>query len=158
MSAAFSIPEQALVSTSTLIHPDPSAQLSLAFRFSCCKQFSNSLRMKVGRAPLSFFSKLLDSTQSKYSAFDRELLAAYMAIRHFRYLLEGRKFHVETDHKPLIHALRRLSTPQSARQTRHLPCIAEYTSDIRHISDTDNVVADTGRVYIRSDTFLILTM
>ena len=68
------------------------------------------------------------------------------------------KFHVETDHKPLIHALHRLSTPWSARQTRHLPYIAEYTSDIRHISDTDNVMADTGRVYIRSDTFLILTM
>jgi len=28
-----------------------------------------------GWSPLSFYSKQLDSTQSKYSAFDRELLA-----------------------------------------------------------------------------------
>ena len=144
MSAAFSAAKQALVSASTLIHPDPSAQLSLAVDASdshigaVLQQFQNG-----GWAPLSFFSKQLDSTQSKYSAFDRELLAAYMAIRHFRYMLEGRKFHVQTDHKPLIHALRRVSTPWSARQTRHLAYIAEYTSDIRHISGTDNVVADT---------------
>ena len=144
MSAAFSAAKQALVSASTLIHPDPAAQLSLALDASdshvgaVLQQFQNE-----GWAPLSFFSKQLDSTQSKYSAFDRELLAAYMAIRHFRYMLDGRKVHIQTDHKPLIHALRRVSPPWSARQTRHLAYIAEYTSDIPHISGTDNVVADT---------------
>jgi hypothetical protein len=52
---------------------------------------------------LGFFSKKLDPAQQKYSAFDRELFAVYAGIRHFRHLLEGRKFAVYTDHKPLTH-------------------------------------------------------
>ena len=40
-------------------------------------------------SPLAFFSKMLSSTESKYSAYDRELLAAYSPIRHFRFLLEA---------------------------------------------------------------------
>jgi len=42
-----------------------------------------------GLQPFCFFSQKLDKTQLKYSAFDRELLAAYFGIRHFRWSLEG---------------------------------------------------------------------
>ena len=51
--------------------------------------------------PLSFFSKKLNSAETRYSAFDRELLAVYATIKHFRHNLEGRNFFVNTDHKPL---------------------------------------------------------
>ena len=40
--------------------------------------------------PLAFFSKKLDAAQLKYVAFNRELLAAYLSVRHFRYMLVGR--------------------------------------------------------------------
>jgi hypothetical protein len=40
----------------------------------------------------------------KYSAFDRELLACYLAVRHFCWMLEGRQFCIYTDHKPLTFA------------------------------------------------------
>ena len=43
--------------------------------------------------------------ETRYSTFDRELLAVYLSIKHFRYFLEGRLFHVLTDHKPLTYAL-----------------------------------------------------
>ena len=39
--------------------------------------------------PFAFFSKKLSSAESKYSTFNRELLAAYSSIRNFRFLLEG---------------------------------------------------------------------
>ena len=42
--------------------------------------------------PLGFFSNALSPTQQKYSTYDRELLAAYSAIKHFRYCLEARNF------------------------------------------------------------------
>jgi hypothetical protein len=91
---------------------------------------------KGGWSPLAFFSKKLSPTQEKYSTFDRELLAAHSAIRHFRFLLEGRHFRLLTDHKPLVAAMLRVSPPWSARQQRHLSFIAEFTSDIRHTSGT----------------------
>ncbi|GFU76554.1 retrovirus-related Pol polyprotein from transposon 17.6 [Trichonephila clavipes] len=56
--------------------------------------------------PLAFFSRKLTSSEKSYSAYDRELLAIYSAIRHFRYMLEARDFTVFTDHKPLTYAFR----------------------------------------------------
>ena len=65
------------------------------------------------------------------------------AIRHFRFLLEGRAFSLLTDHKPLTSSLYRISDAWSARQQRHLAYVAEYTSDIQHVSGETNIVADT---------------
>lgn len=56
--------------------------------------------------PIAFFSKKLDTTQRNYSTYDRELLGIYLAIKHFRYLLEGRQLFIRTDHKPLIYFAR----------------------------------------------------
>ncbi|BHF86036.1 hypothetical protein SprV_ctg2302921400 [Sparganum proliferum] len=39
--------------------------------------------------PLAFFSKKLSKAETRYSTFGRELLAAYLAVRHFRHLLEA---------------------------------------------------------------------
>jgi hypothetical protein len=74
--------------------------------------------------PLSFFSRKLSATEQRYSAFDRELLAIYLSIRHFRFMLEGREFIVFTDHMPLLAALNRVSPPWTARQQRHLSFIS----------------------------------
>ncbi|GFV68708.1 integrase catalytic domain-containing protein [Trichonephila clavipes] len=59
--------------------------------------------------PLAFFFRKLTSSEKSYSAYDRELLAIYSAIRHFRYMLEARDFTVFTDHKPLTYAFRQKS-------------------------------------------------
>ncbi len=93
--------------------------------------------------PLGFFSAQLSKAEINYSAFDRELLAVVTAIRHFRYLLEGRSFVVFTDHKPLVGALHRRSDPISARQQRHLSFIAEFAPSIRHITGESNILANT---------------
>jgi RNase H-like domain found in reverse transcriptase len=92
--------------------------------------------------PLAFFSAKLSAAQAKYSAFDRELLACYLAILHFRWILEGRPFYVLTDHKPLTYAVHRVSETWSARQQRQIAYLAEYTSDIRHVAGAKNMVAD----------------
>ena len=93
--------------------------------------------------PISFFSKKMASTEKHYNTFDRELLAVYLAIKHFRHYLEGREFHVFTDHKPLTFALNTRSDRHSPRQARQLDHISEFTSNIRHIQGSDNPVADT---------------
>ena len=84
----------------------------------------------------------LSQLKTRYSTFDRELLAAYLAVKHFRYFVEGREFHSLTDHKPLVYAIHTLSSKHSPHQARHLDFIAQFTSDIRHVKGNDNVPAD----------------
>ena len=92
--------------------------------------------------PLSFFSKKLNPAETRYSAFDRELLAVYATIKHFRHNLEGRIFFVNTDHKPLMFVMSSVTERASLRQTRHLAFIAEFTIDIRYVKGETNFVAD----------------
>ena len=80
--------------------------------------------------------------QNEYSAFNCELLALYLAVRHFRYFLEAHSFIAYTDHKPLTLAFAKVSDPWSPRQQRHLAYISEFTTDVRHIAGKDNNVAD----------------
>jgi hypothetical protein len=92
--------------------------------------------------PLSFFSRKLKNAEKNYSTFDREMLAAFLAIKHFRFFLEGREFTVLTDHKPLVAALKRVSPPASARQQRQLAYLSEFSATFQHTAGSDNVVAD----------------
>ncbi|BHF77541.1 hypothetical protein SprV_0602064800 [Sparganum proliferum] len=92
--------------------------------------------------PLAFFSKKLSKAETRYSTFGRELLAAYLAVRHFRHLLEGREFTIFTNHKPLTFAMYSHSDKLSPREIRHLDYISQFTSDIRHIDGSRNEVAD----------------
>jgi cleavage and polyadenylation specificity factor subunit 1 len=131
---------------STLAHPTIGAELSLAVDASA-DHVGAALQQRSSAAaawqPLGFFSKKLDPAQAKYTAFDRELYASYAGIRHFRCMLEGRRFTIYTDHKPLTYALFRTSDPWTARQCRQLSYVAEFTSDIQHIKAEESVVADT---------------
>ena len=92
--------------------------------------------------PLAFFSKKLTPAETRYSVFDRELLAMYATIRHFRHKLEGRYFFVNTDHKPLIFVMTSVTERPSLRQTRQLAFIAEFTTDIRYVKRETNFFTD----------------
>lgn len=92
--------------------------------------------------PLSFFSVKLIMAQRKYSTFSRELLAIYLAIRHYRHILEGRDFSIFTDHKPLTYALHTKSEKHNPRDIRYMDYISQFSSDIRYVSGTNNTVAD----------------
>jgi len=141
--AAFSQIKNALANTSLLCHPTPDAPKSI---------MTDASDMAVGAVlqqhingewcPLSFFLKALKPAEIKYSTFDRELLAMYLTIKHFQYFLEGRDFHIYTDHKPLIYALSAKPDRYSPRQIRHLDLISQYTSDLRHVHGSNNAVAD----------------
>ena len=141
--AAFQATKEALAKASLLSYPTADAPTCLMTDASdtavraVLQQHVNG----VWR-PISFFSRKITSTEQRYSTFDRELLAVYLAIKHFRYFLEGRQFHVLTDHKPLTFALSTKLDRHSPRQARHLDYIAQFTSNIRHVQGPENVVAD----------------
>ncbi|GFS56211.1 transposon Tf2-11 polyprotein [Trichonephila clavipes] len=112
---AFQRCKQALADAALLAHPSPSAPLALH------------------KTP---------SSEKSYSAYDRELLAIYSAIRHFRYMLEARDFTVFTDQKSLTYAFRQKSDKCSPRQIRQLDFISQFTTNIVHIPGSDNIAAD----------------
>jgi hypothetical protein len=145
MRDSFSAARRALSSSAVLVHPAQEAEISLITDASATHVGAAIQQRRPGQAwqPLGFFSAQLDKAQVNYSAFDRELLEVVAAIRHFRYMLEGRGFVVFTDHKPLVGALHRRSDPVSARQQYHLSFIAEFAPTIRHITGDSNIVADT---------------
>lgn len=141
--AAFIECKEKLARATLLAHPSDDAPLRLTSDASdiaigaVLEQFSGEAWQ-----PLGFFSKKLNASQKNYSTYDRELLAIYEAIKFFRYMLEGRNFTIRTDHKPLVYAFRQKSDKASPRQLRHLDFIAQFTTDIVHISGQDNDVAD----------------
>lgn len=140
--AGFLAAKEALAKATLLVHPQGDVMYSITTDASNIA-VAAVLQQRVDNIwqPLSFFSRKLSPAERKYSAFDRELLGIYAAIKHFRYCVEGRQFIVFTDHKPLTHAL--LSKAErSPRQTNHLEFISQFTADIRHVSGKDNVVAD----------------
>lgn len=126
-----------------LSHPAPNAPLVLqvdasdiAVGAALHQVIENQLQ------PLGFYSKRLTDTQKRYSTYDRELLAAYQSIKHFRHMLEGRNFVLFTDHKPLTFAFQQKQDKASPRQARHLDYIGQFTTNIQHVSGGDNVIAD----------------
>jgi cleavage and polyadenylation specificity factor subunit 1 len=92
--------------------------------------------------PLAFFSRKLSPAQQKYSAYNRELLVIYEAVRYFRHMLEARHFTILTDHKTLTFAFHQKRDKCSPRQFNHLDFISQFTTDIRYISGQDNIDAD----------------
>lgn len=92
--------------------------------------------------PVAFFSKKLSEQQRRYSTYDRELLAAYLAVLHFKHLLEGRHVVLYTDHRPLTTAFLSPHTAKSDRQQRHWSVVSEYVATVEYVRGVDNIVAD----------------
>ncbi|GBN30900.1 Transposon Ty3-G Gag-Pol polyprotein [Araneus ventricosus] len=135
---------QQLANATLLFLPSPDAQLTLYVDASDFVLGAALHQIKdSGLQPLGIFSRKLTETEKKYSAYNRELLAAYSAIKHFRFMLEGRTFVLYTVHKPLTYAFMQKSDKCSPRQLRHLDFISQFTTDIRHVTGVENIPADT---------------
>jgi cleavage and polyadenylation specificity factor subunit 1 len=63
-------------------------------------------------------------------------------MRHFSHILEAQHFTIFTDHKSQIFAFNQKRDKYSPRQFKHLDFISQFTTDIRHISGQENIVAD----------------
>ncbi|GBM85298.1 Transposon Ty3-I Gag-Pol polyprotein, partial [Araneus ventricosus] len=126
-----------------LAHPNSNAAIIL-MTDAPDRAIGSCIQQREGDSwkPLGFFSRKLSTAEQKYSAYDRELLAIFASIKYFRYLLEGTKFTILTDHKPITYAFSQKIEKLSPRQINHLNFIAQFTVDIKHINGKDNVVAD----------------
>ncbi|CAH8679458.1 unnamed protein product [Schistosoma haematobium] len=157
---AFTEIKTALAQATLLAHPDPSATLSIAVDASDVV-IGAVMQQNISGSwqPLEFFSRRLTTTETRYSAFGRELLAAYCAIKHFRHAVEGRQFILFTDHKPLTYALHTKSDRYSPRECRHLDYISQFTTELCHIQGKSNCVADAlSRIQMNAVTLPVLDL
>ncbi|GBO01107.1 Transposon Ty3-G Gag-Pol polyprotein [Araneus ventricosus] len=141
---AFESCKNSLAMSTLLVYPSPDARLSLT-----CDASDRALGSVLSQEengewkPLSFFSRKLTPAEQRYSVYDRELLAVYASVHHFSYTLEGRNFTIYTDHKPLIYAFTQKHEKCSPRLIRYPDWIGQFSTDMRHISGSLNVVADS---------------
>lgn len=139
---AFEAAKAALASATLLQHPTIACRLAISVDASDVAVGGSLNQWQDGQwVPLAFFSKKLSPAERKYATFDRELLAMYLGVKQFRHYVEGRNFTIFTDHKPLIGAMTN-TADRTPRQTRHLAFVAEFSTDIQHISGKTNTVAD----------------
>ena len=143
-TAAFQDIKNALADASLLVHPKPDAPVKL---------MTDASHIAIGAVlqhylndtwcPLACFSMKLTPTEQKYSTVDRELLAVYYcAFRHFHHFLEACEFYVLTDNKPLSYNLNSKPDKHSPRKVCQLDFISQFTSNIRHVTRSDNTVVD----------------
>jgi len=141
---AFNDLKQCVSTATELAFPVPNAPLTLTADASAHAIGACLHQVVDGESsPLSFFSRQLSNVESRYSTFDRELLAIFVAIKKWRHLVSGSALTIFTDHKPLVGAIRNAKDRPSGRQERQISFILEYTTDIVHISGKENIVADT---------------
>lgn len=128
----------------TLLHyPDSNKRLALMIDASNTSAGA-VLQQLSGRTwqPLGFFSEKFSESQKNYSTFGRELTAMKLAVKYFRFFLEGREFTIFTDHKPLTHAMGTNTSSRLPHEERYLRYISLFTTDIQHVSGMNNTVAD----------------
>ena len=89
---AFNAIKQALADATLLVHPKPHAPTSIMADASDRAVGAVLQQYMDNRwCPIAYFSRKLRPAETRYSTFDRELLAIYLAIKHFRHFVEGRE-------------------------------------------------------------------
>ena len=82
----------------TLCYYDP--DLPVSNETDASQSGLGAVLLQNGR-PISFMSKALTNTQSRYSNIEREILGMVTGVEHFHQYLFGRQFTLYTDHKPI---------------------------------------------------------
>ena len=141
---AFNDAKEMLKKAANLVHLNPNQPLAL-FVDASNVSIGGALRQMsaVGWSTIGYYSKSLNEAQKKYSTFRKELLALNFSLRHFLPEILGRKLICFSDHKAIVDGFKKpelkQNDPIAARQMLE---IAQFTTDIRHISGIKNVTAD----------------
>ena len=101
--------------------------------------------------PVSFASRALTQTETRYAQIEKELLAIVFACEKFDKYIFGRDIvNVETDHKPLEEIFKKSLCDAPARLQRMLLRLQRYNLKVRYKKGPLMLIADTlSRAYLR---------
>lgn len=148
---AFESIKKSLISPPLLIYPDFNKPFNLTTDASNEALGAVLSQGKVGQdRPIAYASRTLNKAEKNYSTIEKELLAIVWATRNFRCYLQGRKFTVYTDHKPLKGVFN-VKDPTS-RLVRFHHKLSEFDYNIEYKPGKYNTNADTlSRIPLAED-------
>ena len=137
-----------LVSGNVLAYFDPDKETVLSVDAS--KDGLGAVLVQDGR-PIAFASRALSDTEKRYAHIEKETLAVVFGCERFHNYLYGRKFLVESDHKPLEVIVKKTLDKAPPRIQRFLLKLQKYQFELKHVPGKKIPVADTlSRAYLPS--------
>lgn len=134
---AFNKLKTLLTSDPILVNPDFQKPFTLTTDAS---NFALGAVLSQNSHPIAFASRTLNRHETNYSTVEKELLAIVWATKHFHTYLYGRKFLIQTDHKPLVW-LNNLKEPNMKLQRWKIK-LNDYNFTISYVKGKDNIIAD----------------
>ena len=144
---AFNFAKDAVTNAEVLAHYDPDKDLTLtvdASPYGVGAVISHTSADGIGK-PIAFASRSLNSAEKNYAQIQREALAIIFGVKKFHMYLYGRRFTLETDHKPLsfiFSPTKDIPSTAAARMQRWALILSGYEYDIKHRRGEDNAHAD----------------
>lgn len=103
---AFHTAKTALANFTKLLFIEKNLQKVICLTMDALESWVGAQELNSQRKPIMFFSAKFSPAQLRYSTFSHELLAIYLAIKHFQHLLEGQFFTIFVDQTCNIHTAR----------------------------------------------------
>lgn len=141
-----------LTSGDILVYPD----FTKPFLLTCdASDFAIGAVLSQGEfgkdKPIHFASRTLNTTEERYSASEKELLAIVWGLKNFRNYLYGHKVLIYTDHQPITYDLN--SKNANKKLIKWKSFINSHDHHMNYIPGKTNVVADAlSRIQINSLT------
>ena len=139
---AFDFIKENLIKAPLLTYPNPNKPYTLYTDASdkcigaCLAQHDDSGEEK----PIFFLSHKLSSTQTRWPTIEKEAYAINFSLQKLDPYLNGAKFTIKTDHRPLRHLL---ESPMKNRKVATWALnISSYNCTIEYIPGPQNVLAD----------------
>lgn len=147
---SFETLKQALTTTPILEYPDFTKTNTFILQTDASNTAIGAVLCNSNMKPIAYTSRPLNKAEQNYPTIQKELVAIVWSVKYFRPYLFGRRFIIQTDHKPLVY-LFGMRDPTS-RLLKFRLVLEEYDFTIQYIKGKDNVTADAlSRINITSD-------
>lgn len=130
----------ALTTPPVLQYPDFSENNEFVLQTDASGQAIGSVLCNSDGRPVAYASRTLNKAEINYPTIEKELLAIVWSVKYFRPYLYGRRFKIQTDHRPLIY-LFGMRDP-SSRLLKFRLQLEEYNFTVEYLKGKNNSVAD----------------